>query len=132
MSHSLASMAVVMAAVASSGCGRVDLADICASRESCRGGNDRDKTACLSAAEAERTVADDLGCSDEFESSVGCVASHSVCRVRDGGPCNTNDDCAAQTGGVCRDATCRISEFGMAAEDTSCDAAKSAYARCTK
>ena len=48
------------------GCGDASFKDFCARREDCTGGNDRDTAACVDEAKLERTKADEIGCSHEF------------------------------------------------------------------
>lgn len=123
---------VVSLAGLACGCGGPNFSDICGSRESCLGGNDKDTAACADLAKAEQTIADDVGCESEYNDKVTCVANASTCRSNPGGPCNVDADCAKQSGGTCVNKQCAIKEWGMDSKDTSCDAVNAAYSECMK
>lgn len=122
--------AAVSLAGLAGGCGGPNFSDICGSRESCLGGNDKDTAACADEYKTEQTTADDLGCESEFNDAVTCVANASTCRTKPGGPCNVDADCAKQSGGTCVAKQCAIKGWGMDSNDTSCDSVKAAYSEC--
>lgn len=113
-------------------CGGPNFTDICDKSESCSGGNDKDKQACVDAANTDQELAEDVGCQTEFNDYVTCVTGASSCRSVAAGPCNTTADCAKQSGGTCSNQQCQVSAFGMDPKNKSCDAPKNAYQSCVK
>jgi len=61
------------------GCGS-EQKDYCDKKVSCEGGNDKDKAACASEAEAAEDSAEDYGCGDQFGKLLDCVNSNSSCQ----------------------------------------------------
>ncbi len=121
---------VVLASLAA--CAPPNFKDLCDKTESCAGGNDQDKAACIDQARTARKEADDVGCKKEFDDYTVCLIDSGTCRGTPIGlPCATNADCT-KYGATCSANQCQLGHFGLDPKNTSCNASQHAYFRCMK
>jgi hypothetical protein len=71
-----------------------ELADYCAKRSSCIGGNDRDTNACVADAEGDRGVAEAYGCGTAHKTYTDCKNANSTCQS---GSYTSGTVCSAQS-----------------------------------
>lgn len=105
------------------GCGP-DLQTLCEQQEDCLGGNDADIDACVVAYDGTRDNAYDIGCGEEYDLLVECLAPKLTCN--NAGMCMANSDC---NGSVCKGGECKRYDLDMTNADA-CETEVNAYSRC--
>jgi hypothetical protein len=125
---------LVLSALAAAGCGGPDFEAICDEQEKCSGGNEKDLEACVVAFEGFADVADDIGCTDEFDAYFTCSQEHASCRdVPTGDTCMTDGDCNGPPGNArCSAGMCVAKDYGFdpTAQNNPCETEENAYQRC--
>src|SRR5206468_1032274 len=106
-----------------------DLKSLCEKSESCTGGNDKDKVACVDTGKTAQTEADDLGCRQEFDDYYTCLEGAGSCQSQAVGlPCNKDAECGGS--GLCSGGQCQFRHFGFANGDKTCDPQHRALSHC--
>lgn len=125
---------LLVSALAATGCGGPDFSAICEQQEDCAGGNERDREACVVAFEGAAGLADDLGCTDEFDAFFACTEEFAACRdMPTGEPCMADSDCSGPPGRErCSAGICVEKEYGFdpSSQNNPCEAESNAYQRC--
>jgi hypothetical protein len=106
------------------GCGP-NIQGLCEEQELCLGGNDADIDACVAAYDGTRDNAYDIGCGDEYDVIIECLAPKYDCSAV-GGACSSSNDC---NGSACVKGECK--RYGLDATNAdACESELNAYARC--
>jgi hypothetical protein len=111
------------------GCGP-DIDGLCADQEACLGGNQADIDACIVAGDAQREIASDVGCTDEFDTYFECTRPLLECvSAPIGGTCMSDSDCPGSA--TCDNGSCAASFYGLGQDNQDkCEAEAAAYNKC--
>jgi hypothetical protein len=111
-------------------CGGPDHEAICQQQRDCIGGNDKDLEACIATYDFVEDMADEVGCSDEYEAVFECREGELECETQDTGAfCESSADCEQIGGGTCSDDTCKRKGLLITDEEV-CHAEERAFSRC--
>src|SRR4051812_31989264 len=103
-------------------CKGPDLGDFCDKRESCNGGNAKDKAACVDELKTSQAEASDIGCRKEFDDLTSCLDDAGTCISQSiPAPCVSSADCAQFGNAVCAGGQCAFRRFGVDPKNSACD-----------
>jgi hypothetical protein len=122
---------LTLLAVASAGCA-LDISSFCSGQEGCRGGDAADVKACNDLISAQKDMAADIGCANEYADNFNCTLAHSTCHQTMLGPCATTGNCTNFGGGTCIQGRCVLGTYGldMTKQPNPCGPQQTALNRC--